>query len=77
MSDLATLAKLARSRAQLPVNVYFDEALFQREMQQLFVRAARATSGHELMVPEAGDLPRSAAGRRRPRAGAQRAAASS
>ncbi len=39
MSDLATHAKLARSNAQLPVHVYFDEALLQREMQQLFARA--------------------------------------
>jgi choline monooxygenase len=33
MSDLATHAKLARSCAQLPVSVYFDQALLQREMQ--------------------------------------------
>ncbi len=36
MSDLAGIDKLARSNAQLPVNVYFDEALTQREIQQLF-----------------------------------------
>lgn len=54
MSDLATLAKLARSQAQLPVHVYFDEALLQREMQQLFQRGPRYI-GHELMIPNVGD----------------------
>src|SRR5438067_13872903 len=55
MSDLATHAKLARSMAQLPVSVYFDEALLQREMQQLFQKGPRYV-GHELMVPEQGDF---------------------
>jgi len=55
MSDLATHAKLARSNAQLPVNVYFDEALLKREMQQLFQAGPRYI-GHELMVPEIGDF---------------------
>ena len=41
MSDLANLAKLARSDAQLPVNVYFDEALLKREIQQLFRQGPR------------------------------------
>jgi len=54
MSDLGTHAKLARSNAQLPVNVYFDEALLQREMQQLFKPGPRYV-GHELMVPNIGD----------------------
>ena len=54
MSDLGTHAKLARSRAQLPVNVYFDDALLQREMQLLFKNGPRYV-GHELMVPEVGD----------------------
>ncbi|HZX28896.1 MAG TPA: aromatic ring-hydroxylating dioxygenase subunit alpha [Telluria sp.] len=54
MSDLATHAKLARSRAQLPVGVYFDEALFQRELKVLFQHGPRYV-GHELMVPEVGD----------------------
>jgi choline monooxygenase len=54
MSDLATHAKLARSRAQLPVGVYFDDALLQRELQQLFKNGPRYV-GHELMVPEVGD----------------------
>jgi len=55
MSDLATHAKLARSLAQLPVNVYFDDALLQRELQQLFLKGPRYV-GHELMVPEKGDF---------------------
>ncbi|HEY0489538.1 MAG TPA: aromatic ring-hydroxylating dioxygenase subunit alpha [Telluria sp.] len=55
MSDLATHAKLAQSCAQLPVDVYFDEALLKREMQQLFQNGPRYV-GHELMVPEVGDF---------------------
>ena len=55
MSDLANLAKLARSNAQLPVNVYFDEALLKQEIQQLF-RAGPRYAGHELMVPNVGDF---------------------
>jgi phenylpropionate dioxygenase-like ring-hydroxylating dioxygenase large terminal subunit len=55
MSDLATHAKLARSCAQLPVDVYFDNALMQRELQQLFHKGPRYV-GHELMVPEVGDF---------------------
>ena len=55
MSDLGTHAKLARSNAQLPVDVYFDEALLQREKQQLFQNGPRYV-GHELMVPEVGDF---------------------
>jgi choline monooxygenase len=55
MSDLANLAKLARSNAQLPVSVYFDEALLKRETQQLFLQGPRY-AGHELMVPNVGDF---------------------
>src|SRR4051794_37560856 len=55
MSDLANNAKLARSDAQLPVNVYFDEALLQQEIKQLFHQGPRYV-GHELMVPNAGDF---------------------
>ncbi|MBK4736514.1 aromatic ring-hydroxylating oxygenase subunit alpha [Noviherbaspirillum pedocola] len=54
MSDLANLAKLARSDAQLPVNVYFDDALLKKEISELFNKGPRYV-GHELMVPEAGD----------------------
>ena len=55
MSDLASLAKLARSDAQLPVNVYFDETLLKQEIEQLFHRGPRY-AGHSLMVPNAGDF---------------------
>ncbi|MQR01413.1 aromatic ring-hydroxylating oxygenase subunit alpha [Glaciimonas soli] len=54
MSDLVTFSKLARSNAQLPVNVYFDEALLKREIAQLFARGPHYV-GHELMVPNVGD----------------------
>ena len=55
MSDLANLAKLARSDAQLPVHVYFDDALLQREIAQLFKQGPRY-AGHELQVPNVGDF---------------------
>ena len=54
MSDLASLAKLARSTAQLPVGVYFDDALLQKEKTQLFQQGPQY-AGHELMVPNVGD----------------------
>jgi phenylpropionate dioxygenase-like ring-hydroxylating dioxygenase large terminal subunit len=54
MSDLTGIDQLARSDAQLPVNVYFDPALYQREIQQLFQQGPRYV-GHELMVPNTGD----------------------
>src|SRR6185437_13127197 len=54
MSDLATFAKLTRSNAQLPVNVYFDEQLLKQEILQVFQCGPRYV-GHELMVPNAGD----------------------
>ena len=54
MSDLATFTKLQRSTTQLPVSVYFDEALLKREIDQLFQQGPRYV-GHELMVPEVGD----------------------
>jgi choline monooxygenase len=54
MSDLASFSVLARSNAQLPVNVYFDAALLQREITQLFQAGPRYV-GHELMVPNVGD----------------------
>ena len=54
MFDLASNTKLAPLDAQLPVNVYFDEALLKREIEQLFFRGPRYV-GHELMVPKVGD----------------------
>jgi choline monooxygenase len=63
MSDLATGDQRARSNAQpnaqlneqLPVHVYFDEALLLRETRHLFQHGPRYL-GHELMVPEVGDF---------------------
>ncbi|GAA4407459.1 aromatic ring-hydroxylating oxygenase subunit alpha [Quisquiliibacterium transsilvanicum] len=54
MSDLGRRELLARSRAQLPVSVYFDDALFRRELEVLF-RNGPGYVGHQVMVPEAGD----------------------
>ncbi len=55
MSDLSiTLEALQRSRTQLPVTAYFDQALFDKEMRQIFPSAPRYL-GHELMVPRVGD----------------------
>ncbi|ACB35628.1 Rieske (2Fe-2S) domain protein [Leptothrix cholodnii SP-6] len=55
MSDLSiTLEALQRSRTQLPVSSYFDQALFDKEMRQIFPSGPRYL-GHERMVPEVGD----------------------
>ncbi|TXL68235.1 aromatic ring-hydroxylating oxygenase subunit alpha [Zeimonas arvi] len=54
MSDLGRREYLTPSRTQLPVSAYFDEALFQREIETLF-RKGPGYIGHSLMVPEAGD----------------------
>ena len=55
MSDLSvTPDALSRSRSQLSVSTYFDTALFEREMAQLFANRPRYL-GHELAVPEIGD----------------------
>ncbi len=66
MSDLrAPRATLERSRSQLTVASYFDEALYRREMAQLFATRPRYL-GHELAVPERGDfhtLPQEGEGR--------------
>jgi choline monooxygenase len=52
MSDLSL--RLQQAHSQLPVNSYFDEALFQREMTELFGRGPRYV-GHAASVPEVGD----------------------
>ncbi|MDP5009023.1 MAG: aromatic ring-hydroxylating dioxygenase subunit alpha [Glaciimonas sp.] len=54
MSDLATFSKLARSNAQFPVYVYFDETLLKREIALLFAHGPHYV-GHALMVPNVGD----------------------
>ncbi|WP_332814494.1 aromatic ring-hydroxylating oxygenase subunit alpha [Ramlibacter sp.] len=63
MSDLSLQFQQAQS--QLPVSSYFDEALFQREMETIFQRGPRYL-GHSLSVPEVGDyyaLPQEGEGR--------------
>lgn len=55
MSDLGSRSRLARSRAQLPVSAYFDEAVFRQEMELLYARGPHYV-GHELLVPNPGDF---------------------
>jgi choline monooxygenase len=43
-----------RIQSQLPVSSYFDESLFQREMQTIFQRMPKYV-GHALSVPQLGD----------------------
>lgn len=63
MSDLSL--QLQQAKSQFPVSSYFDQALFQRELETIFQRGPRYV-GHALSVPETGDyftLPQEAAGR--------------
>jgi choline monooxygenase len=63
MSDLSL--SLQQACSQLPVSSYFDEALFQRELETLFQRGPRYV-GHQLSVPNPGDyyaLPQENGGR--------------
>ncbi|CAN5415400.1 aromatic ring-hydroxylating dioxygenase subunit alpha [soil metagenome] len=53
MSDLSL--QLQQAASQLPVSSYFDDALFQREMQSIFQGGPRYV-GHELSVPQVGDF---------------------
>ncbi len=52
MSDLSL--QLQQATSQLPVSSYFDEALYHREIAQLFQTGPRYV-GHRLAVPEVGD----------------------
>ena len=52
MSDLSL--QLQQAVGQLPVTSYFDEALYQRELQTLFKQGPRYV-GHALSVPDIGD----------------------
>jgi phenylpropionate dioxygenase-like ring-hydroxylating dioxygenase large terminal subunit len=58
MSNLGNVQQvrqqLQRATSQLPVDVYFDEALLAREKTLLFQQGP-AYVGHELMVPNVGD----------------------
>ncbi len=63
MSDLSL--QLQQAASQLPVQSYFDQALFEREQQLLFQPGPRYV-GHQLAVPRPGDyfaLPQEADGR--------------
>ncbi|MGQ9724168.1 MAG: aromatic ring-hydroxylating oxygenase subunit alpha [Tepidimonas sp.] len=63
MSDLSL--PLQQAKSQLPVSVYFDEALFRRELQTLFQPGPRYV-GHANAVPNVGDyfaLPHEGEGR--------------
>lgn len=55
MSDLANAGSLQHASApQLPVNWYFDQHIYDIEMETLFKHGPQYV-GHELMVPEMGD----------------------
>ena len=63
MSDLSL--QLQQAHSQLPVTSYFDEALFQRELETIFQQGPRYV-GHQLAVPHVGDyyaLPHESEGR--------------
>ena len=63
MSDLSL--QLQQAESQLPVSSYFDEALFQRELETIFQPGPRYV-GHANAVPEIGDyyaLPHEGEGR--------------
>lgn len=63
MSDLSL--QLQQAKSQLSVSSYFDQALFQRELETIFQRGPRYV-GHALSVPDTGDyytLPQEADGR--------------
>ena len=53
MSDLSL--RLQQAQSQLPVHSYFDQALYQREMQTIFQNGPRYV-GHSLSVPHQGDF---------------------
>ena len=54
MADIGREAQFAPARTQLPVDSYFDEAIFAQEQAQIFQQSARYV-GHEKLVPEIGD----------------------
>jgi choline monooxygenase len=63
MSDLSL--QLQQAKSQFPVSSYFDQALFQRELETIFQRGPRYV-GHALSVPNIGDyhaLPQEGGGR--------------
>jgi phenylpropionate dioxygenase-like ring-hydroxylating dioxygenase large terminal subunit len=54
MNDVARLSHVLPASTQLPVDAYFDEALFARERELIFDCSSRYV-GHEKTVPQIGD----------------------
>lgn len=54
MSDIADTNRLKPRAPQLPMSWYFDQEIFQREMQVLFALGPKYV-GHELQIPDVGD----------------------
>ncbi|MCC7006058.1 MAG: aromatic ring-hydroxylating dioxygenase subunit alpha [Ottowia sp.] len=54
MSNLSAALSMTPSTLQLPVTAYFDETLYQKEIEFLF-KPGPGYVGHELMVPQIGD----------------------
>lgn len=54
MSDLAAASRLVATPPQLPVDWYFDPAVYEAEIRALFEQGP-GYIGHELMVPQVGD----------------------
>ncbi|MBI3716805.1 MAG: aromatic ring-hydroxylating dioxygenase subunit alpha [Betaproteobacteria bacterium] len=54
MSKLPGEKELASVSTQLPINWYFDPAIYQRELEVFFKRGPNYV-GHELMAPQSGD----------------------
>jgi phenylpropionate dioxygenase-like ring-hydroxylating dioxygenase large terminal subunit len=54
MSDLSAVPAFSRTSPQLPVNWYFDPAIYEVEKRLLFDEGPGYV-GHELMVPNVGD----------------------
>jgi choline monooxygenase len=54
MTAITTSRQLSRANIQLPVNSYFDQALFAKEMSVIFDVSPNYV-GHELAIPEVGD----------------------
>lgn len=54
MSDIAKLAHVSPATTQLPVDVYFNDDIFNKEQARIFDASALYV-GHEKLVPEPGD----------------------
>lgn len=54
MTDVGRMAHIVPARTQLPVNAYFDQTRFQKEMDVIFKQSSLYV-GHEKLVPDLGD----------------------